>query len=109
MMLIALATWVEKFPKGRSALELRGDAKGVLQAVMARRAKSTVINSIIAEIQLALGTSMYDIYTAHIWSDRNHISDKLSRLDEGADFPTECKDAERSRIVHAPWRILGAK
>ena len=53
MMLLALSTWVGMLPAGRVAIEFRGDAKGVLQSVMARRAKSLVLNLIIAEAQLS--------------------------------------------------------
>ena len=107
-MVLALATWMPFLPKGRCKLELRGDAQGVLQSVLARRAKCPQINKIIAETQLILGSTMYDLYAAHVWSEHNDVADCLSRLDEGAQVPDECAKATRDEVIRPVWAFLGS-
>ena len=104
--MLAISTWIESLPLARCRLELRGDAQGVLQAILARRGKCATINRIIAEIQLLLGESMYDIYAAHVWSEDNDRADKLSRVPEGAAIPRDCSKVVFSPVVRRPWTFL---
>ena len=105
-MLLAIITWIPHFPLGRCKLQLRGDALGVLQAVLARRAKCPQINRIIAETQLALGSTMYDLFASHIWSEHNDIADDLSRLNEGASVPDKCAEAVCDEVHRPTWTFL---
>ena len=107
-MVLALATWISFFPVGRCKLQLRGDAQGVLQSVLARRAKCPQINMIIAETQLILGSTMYDLYAAHVWSEHNDVADGLSRLYEGAKVPDECAEAICDDVARPVWAFLGS-
>ena len=104
-MLIAISTWASSMPLVRTSLNLRGDALGVLQVVMARRAKSPVINKIIAEIQLLLGGTMFDLYLADVWSEKNEVADKLSRVPQGEEVP-ECCTGEPSPAIRRQWKFL---
>ena len=106
-MLLALIVWVPHLPQGRCKLQLRGDAQGVLQSVLVRRAKCPQINKIIAETQLALGATMYDLYAAHVWSEHNEVADCLSRLNEGAEVPDVCAGAICDEVVRPTWAFLG--
>ena len=106
-LLVATWTWRELLAAAEGRLAIHGDAKGVLQSVVFGRAKAPVINSIVAEIQLALGSTMHGVTAAHFWSEENHICDALSRLGEGALLPHELAAAERWPAERrAPWRIL---
>ena len=107
-MVLALATWAPYLPNGRCKLQLRGDAQGVLQSVLARRAKCPQINKIIAETQLILGATMYDLYAAHVWSEHNDVADSLSRLNEGATVPDECAEAICDVVAPPVWAFLGS-
>ena len=88
-------------------LELRGDAQGVLQAVLARRARCPSVNLIVAEIQLVLGASMFDMFAAQVWSEDNDVADALSRLAEGAVMPLACRTAQAWPAARNVWRFIG--
>ena len=79
---------------------------GVLQAVLARRARCPAVNAIIAEIQLLLGRSMFDLSAAHVWSEQNETADALSRLAEGAKVPRECRTSEQWTAKRRQWRFV---
>ena len=87
-LLLAIEAWACLLSRRFGTLELRGDAQGVLQAILKRRAKSPIINLLVAEIQLCLAASMFDIFGAHVWSEDNGWADDLSRLEEGATLPS---------------------
>ncbi|CAK0839052.1 unnamed protein product [Prorocentrum cordatum] len=95
-LLIAVHAWHGRLGGQRGRLQLRGDAKGVLQAVVRKRAHHAALNRVAAELLLILGRAMHDI-------------DALSRVHGGADVPQRlahtgiCDTPVRRR----PWRILG--
>ena len=102
-LLVALFSWRKEVAEALGTLMLHGDAQGVLQAVVARRGKSPMINAIVAEAQLALGRSMHSVAAAHFWSEENATCDALSRLREGGNFPNVLGQA----IQKSPaWRLL---
>ena len=108
-LLVAVCTWLPWLGGRCGRLQLRGDAKGVLQAVVRRRAHHAALNRVVAELLLCLGTTMHDIEAAHFWSELNAEADALSRVHEGAEVPprlARCgiQDAPARR---RPWRILG--
>ena len=107
MLLVAIETWAYLFDDDVGKLFVKGDAQGVLQGAIKGRGKMPKLNVIIAEIQLLLAATRFDLTAIHIWSERNGICDALSRLAEGAKFPSECArwpESPRSRTVG--WRIL---
>ena len=106
MLLVSICTWKGQFNACPGRLTVIGDAKGVLQAVFKRRAKSPAVNRVIMEIQLALGTSMHDIRGEHIWSEDNSCADQLSRIAEGATIPASCLHASFRRPTAGPWTFL---
>ena len=76
-LLIAVWSWRHLLKAEAGPLTVRGDAKGVLQSVVARRSKNPTINLIVAELQLALSHTDYDIFATHFWSERNVVCDRL--------------------------------
>ena len=89
MLLVALYTWRSRLADEFGQLVIHGDAQGVLQAVIAKKARSPVINLVVAEMKLALGRSMHSVAAAHFWREENTVCDALSRLHEGAQVPAE--------------------
>ena len=108
-LLIAVHTWHGLLGGRRGRLRLRGDAKGVLQAVVRRRAHHAALNRIVAELLLILGRTMHDIEAAHFWSELNADADALSRVHEGARVPQRLAQTGicDAPVRRRPWRILG--
>ena len=108
MWLIAIATWVDRFHDGIGKLVVVGDAQGVLQAAMKGRSKWPKLNEVIAEMQLKLARTRFDITAVHIWSEKNDMCDQLSRLSEGARLPAACRRwREWPRKGQERWKVLG--
>ena len=105
-LLLATTTWNKMLVELQGRLTLVGDAKGVLQAVFKRRAKSPSINKVVMEAQFQLGASMHDLRGEHVWSEANDIADALSRQAEGAELPSECRSAVFSRTRRSNWNFL---
>ena len=105
MLLLACATWLPKIHHS-SRLLFRGDAKGILQSVLARRARNPRINLIVAEIQLTLSISEHLVEAEHIWSEKNEVCDALSRRGEGQAFPAEVQGARQWSAARNNFRIL---
>ena len=60
----------------------------------------------IAEMQFILGHTFYNAYAAHVWSGKNELADKLSRLGEGASVPDECSGLVACAPVKRKLRFL---
>ena len=106
-LLLAVHSWTSILSRRFGTLELRGDAQGILQAVLKRRARSPIINLLVAEIQLCLAASMFDIFGAHVWSEDNGWADDLSRLEEGATLPIIFENTNRTNIYKkGKWKFL---
>ena len=109
-LLLAIEAWAPLLSRRFGTLELRGDAQGVLQAILKRRAKSPIINLLVAEIQLCLAASMFDIFGAHVWSEDNGWADDLSRLEEGATLPSIFENTLRTNVyrkgANVKWKFL---
>ena len=60
-LLMAVRTWSQKLATFHGTLMVVGDAKGVLQDVVARRARSARLNLIVAEIQLELADTPHEL------------------------------------------------
>ena len=106
-LLIAVNTWRDALVQMYGTIELRGDAQGVLQAVLARRARCPAVNLVVAEVQLVLGASMHDVFAAHVWSEDNDVADDLSRLAEGAALPPACRLAQKWPAARSALRFVG--
>ena len=85
----------------------RGDAKGILQSIVKRRAKSPPINEIVAEIQLMLGHSAQELSAVHWWSEYNALADTLSRMQPGTKPPQELNGCQRDDALRRNWLVLG--
>ena len=108
MLLVAISEWAHLLDDNIGKLNIRGDAKGVLQATMKGRGKMPMLNEIVAETQLALATTRFNLVALHIWSEKNDVCDRLSRLDEGVRLPDVCLRWQRTPRLHqVQWRILG--
>ena len=64
-LLVGVHTWRDLLCGRCGRLRLRGDAKGVLQAVFRKRARHPALNRIVAELALILGGAMRDLEAAH--------------------------------------------
>ena len=105
MLLVAVVTWKSILSQAQGPLTIHGDAKGVLQAVVRRRARNAAL--VVAEIQLVLGFIAYDLTAVHFWSEENGTCDALSRLSEGAAFPPDLRGAVPCTAGRrTPWRFL---
>ena len=110
MLLLALVTWQNELLKVIGNLVVHGDALGVLQAVVKGKARNADINIIVAEIQHVLSFGQNDITAAHFWSEDNAECDALSRLHEGAEFPSGlAKCMTRPTIRRRPWALLSSE
>ena len=107
MLLLAVKTWSGRINDHTGNLVFRGDAKGVLQGVLANRARNPRINLIVAEISLVLSGSSHKLTAEHIWSERNTICDELSRAGEGGSIPASLHDCVSWPPVRAPFEFLG--
>ena len=105
-LLMAIRTWCKRLAQFQGKLWIVGDAKGILQDVIARRARNPQINLLVAEIQLELADSPHDITAVHIWSQQNRICDELSRMCEGRQEPPEVSAAYRWQPVMRPFPIF---
>ena len=89
MLLVAVHTWHPWLQKHSGSVVFKGDALGVLQDVLAAKARSPRLNLIIAEISLALCDTDHTITAEHLWSERNAVCDSLSRMGSGDGLPEE--------------------
>eukprot|EP00973_Karenia_brevis_P001638 222640-Karenia_brevis.AAC.1 len=86
---------------------IRGDAKGVLQSVIHRRARNPKLNLIVAEIQLVLGPIFLDLVATHFWSEDNSECDMLSRMSEdNAVLPPMLVNVNPSIAQRKNWTFL---
>ena len=107
-LLLAITTWATFIKDAGGQLGLRGDASGVLQSVVRRKARHPLLNAIVIEAQLELGVGMSDLTAAHYWSEDNGVADDLSRVGEGSAIPQVLQGIVPSRPVRRqPWAFLG--
>ena len=107
-LLLAITTWATFIKDAEGQLGLRGDASGVLQSVVRRKARHPLLNAIVIEAQLELGVGMSDLTAAHYWSEDNGVADDLSRVGEGSAIPQVLQGIVPSRPVRRqPWAFLG--
>ena len=66
-LLVALYTWRSRLADELGQLVIHGDAQGVLQAVIVKKARSPMINLVVVEMKLALVRSMHSVAAAHFW------------------------------------------
>ena len=89
-------------------LQIRGDAQGILQAVVLSRAKQPVVNKTIAEISLILGHDQADFEASHWFSDHKRLADALGRVPEGEAVPIEFAGLPRVQLAQDKWLLLGS-
>ena len=77
MLAIAIRTWVSEATSGKVALV--SDASGVLQDIVSWRARGKVVNNIVKQIALHLAPIGLELCGLHVWSERNKLTDALSR------------------------------
>ena len=91
-----------------SELFVLGDALGVLQAVLAKRARCPDINMQIAEMNLILAATPHELTAAHVWSEENALADALSRLQEtGDELPALCRTATEDTPKEPAYKFVG--
>ena len=103
MLLLAILTWLPWLRRHTGPVVYKGDAKGVLQGVLANKARSPRLNLIVAEVSLGLCDTHHCLAAQHLWSERNVVCDKLSRLHEGAELPDEVSHATHWHAVKGPF------
>ena len=94
-LLISVATWSKVLGQAQGALHVRGDALGVLYNMLRLKSKDPVLNAIAGELAHLVSPLGLDIRAAHVWSERNDICDKLSRMKDGE----ACKIPELQQAV----------
>ena len=77
----AVNTWQPVLAQAQGRLAFRGDALGVLHDMLRYRAKDLVLNDHAGALALLVAPIGLDTRAAHIWSERNVVCDKLSRID----------------------------
>ena len=107
MLLRAVSAWNEVL-KQPFKLTLRGDALGVLQGVVAGRARNPGVNLVIAEMQLRLTATAHDLSAVHWWSEHNKVCDDLSRMTDSDQPPREVAGARCDEMSRPQeWQFLG--
>ena len=72
------------------------------------KSKDLVLNAIAGELAYLVAPLGLDIRAAHVWSDRNAVCDKLSRMDEGEVCDQlELQHAMRVKRRPTPQFLLG--
>ena len=79
-LVTAVNTWQPVLAQAQGRLAFRGDALGILYDMLRYRAKDPVLNDLAGALALLVAPVGLDIRAAHIWSERNVICDKLSRV-----------------------------
>ena len=106
-LLTALCTWAKILEQAQGQLVVRGDALGVLYDVLRFRAHDTVLNDLAGEMALITAPWGVDLRAVHIWSQRNTICDRLSRLKPNEPpRMTELQCANESRPVRVVPSLL---
>ena len=105
-LLLALRCWEKVLVANAGPLVIRGDAQGVLQAVVARRARQPSLNQIVAEMALSLSASSHDLSASRWWSEDNAVCDKLSRLAPGELPPSELVGIPQVSLEKTDLRLL---
>ena len=77
MMLWCLWHWLEGEDQG--FVRIRGDAQGVLSALIKRSAASPLLNNVVKEVALHLALHHQTLEAIHLWSESNVWADMLSR------------------------------
>ena len=103
---MAVCTWEHRIRGSLGRLTLRGDVKGVLQAVACNRARDPKLNFFVAEINLVLGPTMHELSAVHWWSEQNHLCDLLSRCHAEPHSLPALRAAARVTPMRAIWRLL---
>lgn len=105
MVLRSLWCWLK--PGQQGFVRIRGDAKGVLSALLKRSAESPLLNVVVREITLVLAADFRSLETIHIWSEYNKLADALSRVkdpNQPADHPAELKSVPHLEDAPQFWR-----
>ena len=97
MLLRALWHWL--CPGEQGFIRVRGDAQGVLAAVVKRAAISPLLNNIVREIALVLAADFTSIEALHVWSEDNEWADALSR----GVCPFELASLPQSHVAQSRW------
>ena len=104
--LVALTTWQHVLHNSNQDLVLFGDAQGVLQAIVARKARHPLINNICGEIQLVMAPVGRELEAVHWWSKEHHLADTLSRLKTAEAPKGELSRVPRTILKPRVWLLL---
>ena len=80
--------WARVTTNGQGYIRVRGDAQGVLAALVKRAAKSPLLNEVTKEAALHLAVHFASIEALHLWSEQNEWADALSGARHLENFPT---------------------
>ena len=103
ILYLAVLTWSDFLVQHAGPPVFRGDAEGMLQAVVFRRARCAPLNTLIVELSLLLGGSIHDVRAVHWWSEKNSVCDAQRRSSEGVPIPQVLSDARPDTVVRRPW------
>ena len=101
MMLRCLWNWMT--PDLQGFVRIRGDAEGVLAALVKLSAKSPLLNRIVKEASLHLAVNFRSLEALHVWSEDNTWADSISRVNDPnifAEYPPEL--CALPRVIDSP-------
>ena len=108
MLLLGVSTWQPFLAAERGPVQFRGDALGVLSAVIQKKARAPLLNLVVGETAVILCPLGQELSAVHIWSEWNVVCDLLSRRKSGEPFPPVVATAKLSTPQRREWRLLRA-
>ena len=103
MLLVALYTLRDRFSDPTVRLQIRGDAKGVLQDVIKGRARNAGLNLMVGEAQLILADTAECLTAIHWWSEDNAVCYALSRQEIPASLSTSVRTPTAKKVR---WELM---
>ena len=83
-----------------------GDALGVVYDALKLRSGDRVLNQVMGELALVLAPMGQHLLGAHIWSERNEVCDKLSRMQPGEPLPDSLRAVRRTHRRAPKFKVL---
>ena len=99
---VVFREWLESHDGGEVAVVFRTDNTATIQAALQFQASSPIMMQLCAELSLLLETThVSSVMAQHVPGTLNVICDALSRLSQGAQFPS---DLEQCKCLSPPKR-----
>ena len=106
--IVLRALWCWLTDRDQGFVRIRGDAEGVLAALLKRSSKSPLLNKVVVQITLTLARQFRALEALHVWSEQNVWADALSRLHDPNDpacIPLELRNLPLKTSTPEYWRM----